>query len=377
METALLQAQLDQIDVAADDLLLELAESLSDDLRRIAKLMLGGALWTDRYPRPLAGITGATPTREAAASPLRWAPRILALCCQAYGQPQEVAIPVGACFEILGVVSSALDAVQDRHQDLLSAYSPDLPRPNLSRREMSRHLAVVSNAGTALIGLAWRALLDYGGRYGLDPARAITIGQLIANDWGTVCSAQHLDLTRGRSLDITLEEYDQVLLGKAGAIGGCACEAAALLSGATRHHNTWRLLGTERTLAQQLCDDFNDLEQDLASGQQLGQAVLYSLLVSDAAQRRDLLELLGQAEGGETSATAARQAIICRLDALGGVHYVLASLALRRQRALQAVRTLQLPGPYAAELRDWVLRVAPPYATEQLSPAGLDPSGSA
>src|SRR5438477_549518 len=81
-----------------------------------------------------------------------------------------------------------------------------------------------------------------------------------------------------------------------------ACEAGAVLVVAGTQRTLWRTLGTERTIAQQLCDDCKDLERDLADGHQLGQAVLYGLTVVGGEQRDLLLSLVAQARGNNPHA---------------------------------------------------------------------------
>src|SRR5207248_2615565 len=82
------------------------------------------------------------------------------------------------------------------------------------------------------------------------------IGQLIADRLVNICGAQHRDLTQGRTANISLEDYDQVVAGKTGQIDGTACEVGALLAGASRYRDLWRSLGAERAIAEQLDDNY-------------------------------------------------------------------------------------------------------------------------
>src|SRR5690349_12888592 len=91
-----------------------LVAGLPGDLGRIVGRMVGDG------PPPPDGPSGAPQV-----SPLAWAVPVLAHCCQAYGQPARLAVPVGVCCELLGVVSVVLDATEDGHSDQIQAYFAD------------------------------------------------------------------------------------------------------------------------------------------------------------------------------------------------------------------------------------------------------------
>jgi geranylgeranyl pyrophosphate synthase len=266
-----------------------------------------------------------------------------------------MAIPVGACLRLLGVVSCALDAAHDGHHKLVGACGNDSPQDSAYQCDPRRSAALLSNIGVALIGVAWKLLLEYGPRYGATRETLMTIGQLIADRWATICRAQHLDLTAGRSPLLSLEEYDAIVAGKAGEIGGTACEAAAILAGVSKQRALWHKLGLTRTIAQQLCDDFRDLDHDLANGQQVSQPVLYGLRVAPEPKRGQLLRLLAQARGNSRTAGRARRALILELEDLGAVHFALASLAVHRQQAIEALVALQLAPPLHQWFLQWIL----------------------
>jgi geranylgeranyl pyrophosphate synthase len=263
-----------------------------------------------------------------------------------------MAVPVGVCFELLGIVSVVLDAAEDAHEDVLQTYGALVPDEPKAPRDQHQKMAVVVNAGVALIGLAWRALLTYGPQYGVPPTKILAIGALLTERWATICHAQHRDLTVGRSPDLSLDEYEQIVTGKAGEIGGVTTEAGAILAGVEAHRPLWRTLGCERTIVQQLADDAKDLDQDLAGAQQLSQAVRYGLTVADPAQKRMLLELVRLSQ--RSNAPHARRRLVQELEDLGAAHYVLVSLAIHRQRALDALDTLALPGSAQGWFQHWI-----------------------
>ena len=279
------------IEVEAQSLLQSLTDALPGDFGRLTASMIGAA----STEATAADIS--TDKREAPADPIWWAPQVLALCCQVHGRPVQMAVPVGACFRLLGIVSAALDAVEDGHDDLTAAYLQDGATPAPATPASALKSAVISNAGTALIGIAWQALLEHGPRFGLTSEATLQIGRLITEQWGTICHAQHLDLTHGRSPSLTLDDYDRIIAGKAGAIGGTATAAGALLVGVPEQKELWYALGAERTIAQQLCDDYVDLANDVRDGHQIGQALVYALSVSNPTQHRPVTRAQGSCTG--------------------------------------------------------------------------------
>jgi geranylgeranyl pyrophosphate synthase len=269
-----------------------------------------------------------------------------------------MAIPVGASLELFGIVSSVLDAVQDGHWSVLNTYSPALtgtvtPGPVKA--------ALITNVGISFIGLAWQALLGHGPRYGIAAATLMRIGQVIVDSWTTICAAQHADLTVGRA-PIPLGEYDRIIAGKAGAIGGVVGEAGAILADAPEQRHLWRTLGVARTIAHQLIDDYKDLTEDLVGGQQLSHPIHHGLEVANPDQRHVLLALL-QRVGAEHESMEARQDavddLITILDDLGAKPYAESCILAQLQEARDALTALALPAPIHQELEQWVASVLP------------------
>lgn len=318
----------------------------------------------DLLPNGSSGDSTHAKLSQPPASPIRWVWQMLTLCCEAYGQPIERAVPVGACLELLGIVSSVLDAAQDGHHDLMSQYCGT--SVSLDGISANRLAALTTNAGVTLIGMAWHALFEYGPRYGIEALSLVEIGSLLSQHWVSICHAQHLDLTLGRSHHLTLDQYDQIVAGKAGGIGGVACEVAAILAGAHTHKDLWYTLGAERTIAQQLCDDYVDLREDLANGWQISHPVLYGLAVADPVQRDTILALLERARSDDAGAENIQQQLLCMLDEIGATYYTLACLAVRRKNALAALDALALPPNVYEQLCIWIWRVAPEYEHGQI-----------
>ncbi len=312
------------------------------------------------------------------AKPVCWASSMLALCCRIYGQPVERAVPVGACLELLGITSSSLDAVQDRHNDLLDVYDPpDSPDslviadmgslltdstetdPHYEQRTRQRSAALISNASVAVIGLAWRALLEHGPRYGIESPIILEIGQLIAERLVKACEAQHRDLTVGRAASLDLVQYEQIIEGKTGQIDGTVCEIGAVLAHAGHHQSLWQALGTERAIALQLYDDYRDFADDILNGRQVGHPVLYGLAVAGPAQKEHILALLKQARSRAPGASEALHDLTALLRELGSDYYTLASMVKHRNRALTALEAMHLPSEAHESLNKWVLRATP------------------
>jgi geranylgeranyl pyrophosphate synthase len=300
----------------------------------------------------------ASPTVVGGSDPLAWAPRMLALCCDAYDQPIRMAIPVGASLQLLGIVSSVLDAVQDGHWTVLNTYSA---APAGTSCTASVKAAIITNVGMSFTGRAWQALLGHGPQYGIVPATLVRIGQVIVDSWATICAAQHADLTVGRT-PIPLAEYDRIVAGKAGAIGGVVGEAGAVLAGAPEQWHLWRTLGAARTIAHQLIDDYKDLAADLVAGQQLSHPILYGLEAADPHQRQALLALIARARATEESSMARQDAldeIITILSDLGAKPYAESCILEQLQEARAALAGLALPAPIHQEIEEWVASVLP------------------
>jgi geranylgeranyl pyrophosphate synthase len=348
--------QLAEIETATQVLLRNLIDELPGELGCVARSIIG----TSDRSAWLHSSTPGTSDDHASSSPIPWASDVLALCCIAYGRPPALAVPVAACLELLGIVSSVLDTAQDNHHDRITEYAGYLPGRDSYNQQVKT--AVVSNAGVALIGLAWKALLVHGPRYGVALPTTLEIGQMLADRWASICHAQHQDLTVGRATNLSLEEYEQIVAGKAGEIGGTACQAGAILAGAHKQQGLWHTLGTERTVAQQIGDDYKDLEHDLATGQQVSQAMLYGLTVADEHQRAILVNLHAETRRDGPDGISARRDLIQQLEELGAVHYGMACLSVHRQQALAALQALALPSSIHEWLQRWVLDSAPTYA---------------
>jgi hypothetical protein len=321
------------------------------------------------------------------ARPVGWASRLLTLCCNVYGQPVERAVPMGACLELLGITSSALDAAQDGHDDLMRLYAVGQPLAQLDSasernsaglevalRDMLpqnsgaiRRAALVSNASLTLVGLAWQVLLEHGPRYGVEGPTLLEIGRLIADRLVRICQAQHLDLTVGRASPayLSLEEYERIIEGKTGEIDGTVCEVAALLAGAAAYRGLWRTVGLERAVAQQLYDDYIDLTEDISRGGQIGHPVLYGLAVAGAAQRRTIFRLLERARSSGAGDLEAARELVALLQEMGAEYYTLTCMVVHRKRALAALESLKLPAEAHEWLYEWILQVAPIDTTWQ------------
>jgi len=292
--------------------------------------------------------------------PCPWAAQVLSLCCAAYEYPSKRIVPIAAALELLGIVSCGLDAAQDRDQVSLQYYGTSFTDTHTYHQHSQTQIALISNAAVALIGLAWQALLEYGPPYGIPSTILIEIGQLLAARWSSICQAQHQDLTVGRTL-LSLGSYMEIVTGKAGVIGGTICEAGAILAGCSAHDRAlWYQLGLERTIAQQLCDDCRDLDQDLATGQQLSLPVLYGLEVAEPSTRLIIERLIVQSRGDSPAATAARRHLISLIEELGAAHYAAQCQVEQQRAAIAVLRDLALPPIIETALQRWVADVSPP-----------------
>jgi farnesyl diphosphate synthase len=161
-------------------------------------------------------------------------------------------------------------------------------------------------AGDALLTLAFEILArrqthpDAGVRAELVLALATAAGAR-----GMV-RGQMIDLAaekRGEPPKPTLEHIRELQSLKTGALIACACEAGAILAGATAHERAaLRRYGDELGLAFQIADDLLDAEGDAGTvGKATGK--------DQAAGKATLVSLLGAAKARERLIEAERQAI--------------------------------------------------------------------
>ena len=332
----------------------------------------------------LANIVGQRPLEDAEQpvatgrlGPLWWAPGLLALCCRVYGQPAEKAIPMGACLRLLGAAAGVLDSAQDREDNSMRRYLGMNGERSLAGTtgagannpdEVDLIVALTMNAGIALIGLGWRALLENGPQYGVDASTLVETGRLLADLSMRMCYGQHVDLAARSGIQsspnlphqfpLTLEDYERVARDKSGELGGTVCEIAAVLAGAQEHRLLWRKLGTDWMTALQLKDDYADLDEDLAAGR-LTHSVLYGLEVGDETQKDRILGLLSGARAETPQSSVARRELIALLEGMGGLHYTLAMLSVLRRQMLATLGLLSVGKEEHELLSSFILFVAP------------------
>src|SRR4051812_47094499 len=98
-------AHITAAEATAHRLLSALVEAVPGDLGHIVRTIVqsGESSAYARPPYTASSENGLTAGHafNHHSGPIPWAPRVLALCCQAYNRPVEMVAPVGACLELL------------------------------------------------------------------------------------------------------------------------------------------------------------------------------------------------------------------------------------------------------------------------------------
>lgn len=269
------------------------------------------------------GYLRAQPERSQLTLPL--------LTCLAVGGELAQAAPVGAAWTLLRLAAGILDDLQD--EGVCRATADRLPPP------------LAMNAATALIFLA-PLVLQRGLRR--RPALRRICADLHRAGFQT-CLGQHTDLEDTAQRRPSLEAYWRMVGAKSGACLAWACKAGCLIGrGSSAEVAACEHYGYNLAVLAQIGNDWTGFMSpagDLALGKKT-LPVVYALAVADAPTRYELLSLLEQAPEQPQAEERARRAII----GMGGLHYVLVSAELWRQRARAALDGLPDSPPRAALL---------------------------
>lgn len=240
--------------------------------------------------------------RHAARGGKRLRPFLLIESAALFAVPEASALPAACALECVHCYSLV-------HDDLPAMDNDDLRRGEPAvHRAFDQATAIL--AGDSLLTLAFDILARETAHP--DPAiRAALISTLArASGIGGMAGGQMLDLEAegrfapgGRPLSLNVREIERLQAMKTGALLAAACEAGAILGGASAEHRR-ALAGYARAfgLAFQLSDDLIDAEGDTQSvGKRThkdaahGKATLVGELGA-AAARSKLAELVAQAE---------------------------------------------------------------------------------
>jgi geranylgeranyl diphosphate synthase type I len=150
-------------------------------------------------------------------------PLLCLMACEAVGGDPEQALPAAAAIEILHNFSLVHDDIEDGD-------------------EMRRHrptawsiwgVPQAINAGDGMFNLAYRALLGLSPR-GIPAERVVTALDRFSETCMRLTEGQYLDMSFEQRLDVSVEEYLQMIAGKTAALIAAALSIGALVGGADR-----------------------------------------------------------------------------------------------------------------------------------------------
>lgn len=143
------------------------------------------------------------------------------LCCEAVSGDYQRALPAAAAVELLHNFSLIHDDVEDRGEE---------------RRGRKTVWAlwgepIAVNAGDTMLVLSQLAMLR-APTHGVDPANALTAMRLLNQCCLALTEGQHLDLSLEGNIEISLDQYLEIISRKTAALLGCAAQLGALSAGA-------------------------------------------------------------------------------------------------------------------------------------------------
>ncbi|MBI4331254.1 MAG: polyprenyl synthetase family protein [Chloroflexi bacterium] len=190
----------------------------SDIVRELEEVLSGGSPLFEmlRYHVGWADEEGKTVAGGYPGKLLR--PSFCLMCCEAVGGDWRQALPAAASVELLHNFSLIHDDVEDcsahrRHRRTLWNVWGE---------------ALAINAGDAMHTLAEIAMLGLTSR-NVPPERVIEALRISNQTCLRLCEGQHLDLSYEKRLDITVEDYLNMIRGKTAALFECSFGLGALL----------------------------------------------------------------------------------------------------------------------------------------------------
>ncbi len=224
----------------------------------------------------------------------RFRPFLVMECAGLFGVKPDKALPTAAALECIHCYSLV-------HDDL-----PAMDNDNLRRGKPTVHIAfdeaTAILAGDGLLTYAFE-ILGAESTHPEAPIRAELVLELAkASGWNGMAGGQALDLKAEGNNNLSLEDVAQIQLMKTGALIRFACEAGAILGGATPvERKALSLYGDRLGRVFQIADDILDVEGDpdkvgkaTSKDKTAGKATFVSLMGIDQA-KSELANLESQA----------------------------------------------------------------------------------
>ncbi len=207
-----------------------------DSLSPLYHIMAYHLGWLDEYFHPIQGSTGK-----------RIRPLLCLLACEAAGGDWHSALPAAAAVELVHNFSLIHDDIEDNSTTRRG-------RPTVWALW---GLAQGINVGDAMFTLAHQALARLQDA-GASPSLHLAAVDILNKACLELCHGQYLDLACEGNLEITEEDYLQMIGGKTAALLAASTQLGALLAEAGERVEHYRLFGWYVGLAFQMVDDIRN-----------------------------------------------------------------------------------------------------------------------
>jgi geranylgeranyl diphosphate synthase type I len=188
------------------------------------------------------GWTGEGAGPEATGKRIR--PLMLLLCAASCGPDWQSALPAAAAVELVHNFSLVHDDIQDNSDK----------RRGRPTTWVKWGVPMAINAGDALFVMSNQAIIDVKENY---PAEMVVrAAEILHNTCLDLTRGQFLDMSYEKRMDLTVEDYWPMILGKTAALLSACCHIGSLLGGADdAKQDAYRSFGHYLGLAFQVQDD--------------------------------------------------------------------------------------------------------------------------
>jgi len=307
-----------------------LKSSLPDDYPDIGNKLRYHMGWVDQEGKGIQGNSGKA---------LR--PTLCLFACHAMSGDYHAALPAAAAIELVHNFSLIHDDIQDgdkerRHQPTLWWIwgKPLAFQAGVAMRIM---------ASTALTHLANRSI---------PPDRLLNANRIIDQRCLQMIEGQYLDICFETRMDITVDDYLDMISKKTGALLGCSLELGALYGGAADTSiEHWHSCGYKLGLAFQIRDDMLGIWGDpKLTGKPLSSdirrkkksmPVVYVFQHAKDSQRAELETIYKNRKIGDSDT----ERVLSIMDELGAQEYTWEMAQRYREEALADLKSLAFSQP--------------------------------
>ena len=274
-------------------------------------------------------------------------PTLCLFACEVLGDGWAGGLPAAAALELIHNFSLIHDDIQDG---------------DVERRHRPTVWSVWGQPQALVAGNAMRSLADLAAlrltRCGVSPEKAVGASLLLTNGYLEMTMGQCSDLAFEGRLDISLDDYLQMVSWKTGALIRCGMEMGALIaSDDPKEVQAFSRCGSRLGRAFQIRDDILGIWGDEGStGKSVGNdirrkkksfPVVYALEVAHAAAREKLMDAYSR----ETLDDGCVLGVLGILDELNVLGYAERVTREQAQLALKEVDSVSMPGWAREEIR--------------------------